>query len=69
MQQNTSRWLLDDDCIKDTTIDPQALRGLGTSEGGPGRLSGRMELPQSGGNGGGVRGRLALPGFPEERVS
>lgn len=67
MQQNTSWWLLGEDRIDDATIDSKTLSGLGTSEGGPGRSGGR--LPQSGGTGGGVRGRLALPGFSEERVS
>lgn len=69
MQQNTTWWLLGEDRNNDSASDSKTLSGIGTSETGPGRSSGRMELPQSGGNGGGVRGRLALPGFSEGKVS
>lgn len=70
MQQKTSWWLLGEDRINDNSSDSKSLIGLAaTCEGGPGRLSGRMELPQSGGSAGGGRGRLALPGFSGARVS
>eukprot|EP00752_Nemacystus_decipiens_P009941 g8865.t1 len=61
MQQHTAWWLLGQTSADDANLKAS---GPGTGEGGSGRPSGRMELPQSGGSGGGVLGKLGFPGVP-----
>lgn len=65
IQQHTAWWLLGQTSTTDANLKAS---GPGAGEGGSGRPSGRMELPQSGGSGGGALGKLALPGFPGGKV-
>eukprot|EP00903_Cladosiphon_okamuranus_P014275 g13258.t1 len=60
MQQHTAWWLLGQTGTGDDNI---TASGPGGGEGGYGRPSGRMELPQSGASGSGGLGKLAFPGF------
>lgn len=72
MQQNTAWWLLGQDSAERPVRDSSSaavLSGLGTSEEDPSRGGeSRMELPKSGGGGGGVRGRLSRHGVSEVNV-
>lgn len=72
IQQNTAWWLLGQDPAERPIRDSSSsavLSGLGTSEEDPSRGGeSRMELPKSGGGGGGVRGRLSRHGVSEVNV-
>lgn len=64
MQQHTAWWLLGQTGAGDANVKAP---GLGAGEGGPGRPSGRMELPSGGSSSGGL-GKLAFPGLQGGKV-